>query len=464
MLRDHSGNLSVAQTYATVGDPPPPPAAVAAGAARSSQPDAVSVPGDANSEMGCPGDWQPDCDQAQLTLDPRRPDLEGHVRPPGRRLRVQGRDQPQRGTRTTAPAGCPNGANIPFTPPRRTGDLLLRPRHALGHERRAERPIITAPGQRPVRAGLPGRLGPDCMRPWLQDPDGDGTWTWSTTRDPGRLLRGRRSPTACLGRELRRRRRARRRQHRATPSRRRRSRDVQLRAGDARADRHDSRAGPVPDLDQPRAHWLERGLLAWDLPADGERLDASGCTPRPTGGLAVDEEAILGGVSFPLTLDPAGLPDDVREQWPHLAGYDALRLSTQRRARRRAICSPVSSRSPRTTTSDGSSTPPACRSPASSTTSTATPYDRDLGVTWHGGTPKLAVWAPTAKDVDLLVRAAGATTDTRGPDAPRRRRRLVGDAAPRLERSAATCSRSTSTCPPRARSRPTSSPTRTRWR
>ncbi|CAN5512409.1 hypothetical protein BH23ACT6_BH23ACT6_08890 [soil metagenome] len=33
------------------------------------QPDAVSVPGDHNSEMGCPGDWQSDYDQAQLSLD-----------------------------------------------------------------------------------------------------------------------------------------------------------------------------------------------------------------------------------------------------------------------------------------------------------------------------------------------------------------------------------------------------------
>jgi hypothetical protein len=32
------------------------------------QPGAVSVPGDLNSEMGCPGDWQPDCAQAQMTL------------------------------------------------------------------------------------------------------------------------------------------------------------------------------------------------------------------------------------------------------------------------------------------------------------------------------------------------------------------------------------------------------------
>ncbi|MDF9277704.1 alpha-amylase family glycosyl hydrolase [Arthrobacter sp. EH-1B-1] len=32
------------------------------------QPNAVSVPGSLNSEMGCPGDWDPACDQAQMTL------------------------------------------------------------------------------------------------------------------------------------------------------------------------------------------------------------------------------------------------------------------------------------------------------------------------------------------------------------------------------------------------------------
>jgi hypothetical protein len=45
--------------------------AVALPAATSSaadpQPTAVSVPGDFNSEIGCPGDWQPECAQAQLT-------------------------------------------------------------------------------------------------------------------------------------------------------------------------------------------------------------------------------------------------------------------------------------------------------------------------------------------------------------------------------------------------------------
>ena len=38
--------------------------------------------------------------------------------------------------------------------------------------------------------------------------------------------------------------------------------------------------------------------------------------------------------------------------------------------------------------------------------------DSNLGVTWRGGVPTLAVWAPTAKDVDLLLRPAGASSDT----------------------------------------------------
>ena len=40
-------------------------------------------------------------------------------------------------------------------------------------------------------------------------------------------------------------------------------------------------------------------------------MQRSGCTTPPTGGLGVDDEAVTGGESLPLTLDPAGLPADV---------------------------------------------------------------------------------------------------------------------------------------------------------
>ncbi|HYU85870.1 MAG TPA: alpha-amylase family glycosyl hydrolase, partial [Kribbellaceae bacterium] len=68
VLKDASGNYSVSGTYGIVGDPAPSGGG-GGGGGPVVQPGFVSVPGDHNDEMGCTGDWQPDCPQAQLTLD-----------------------------------------------------------------------------------------------------------------------------------------------------------------------------------------------------------------------------------------------------------------------------------------------------------------------------------------------------------------------------------------------------------
>ncbi|MFN2320122.1 MAG: hypothetical protein ABR500_10635, partial [Dermatophilaceae bacterium] len=48
----------------------------------------------------------------------------------------------------------------------------------------AEGPILTAPGSFQSELGCAGDWQPDCMRPWLQDPDGDGTSTFTTSLIP----------------------------------------------------------------------------------------------------------------------------------------------------------------------------------------------------------------------------------------------------------------------------------------
>ena len=45
-------------------------------------------------------------------------------------------------------------------------------------------PIITAPGSFQSELGCPGDWAPDCMRSWLQDLEGDGTYTFTTTQLP----------------------------------------------------------------------------------------------------------------------------------------------------------------------------------------------------------------------------------------------------------------------------------------
>ena len=84
------------------------------------------------------------------------------------------------------------------------------------------------------------------------------------------------------------------------------------------------------------AQWLRRGLVAWDLPdvRDGfsYRLFRA-----PQGGLEIVDGEAVGGSSFPLQLDPAGLPTSVLADFPQLGSYEALRLPAAAQAQAKAM-------------------------------------------------------------------------------------------------------------------------------
>ena len=84
--------------------------------------------------------------------------------------------------------GAFNGPDIPFDRSRQAGHLLLRPRHALDHQRRAG-PDHHRARQLPDRARLPRRLGPGLHATWLQDLDGDGTYTFDHNQLPAGATR-----------------------------------------------------------------------------------------------------------------------------------------------------------------------------------------------------------------------------------------------------------------------------------
>ena len=150
------------------------------------------------------------------------------------------------------------------------------------------------------------------------------------------------------------------------------------------------------------AHWLRRGLLAWDLP-DGQ----DGFTYRlhwaRRGGLEIEDGDITGGRVFRLRLDGAGLPDAVADDVPHLASYDALRLPASTRPLvRRMLRGQVAVAS-----YDAGGTLVAqtgVQVPEVLDQLYAGATDRNLGVTWSDDRPTLSVWAPTAKQVRLVVR------------------------------------------------------------
>jgi pullulanase-type alpha-1,6-glucosidase len=147
------------------------------------------------------------------------------------------------------------------------------------------------------------------------------------------------------------------------------------------------------------AHWLREDVIAWDIPEQRDgftyRLHAA-----PDGGLAIVDGAIAGGTSFPLAL--AALPAELRSKFPHLASYEALTLPAGARAQARTLLK-------------GQLVVAAYDSAGALVGATgvqipgvlddlyASAYRADLGPTWRHGRPSLALWAPTAKHVALLL-------------------------------------------------------------
>ena len=107
-----------------------------------------------------------------------------------------------------------------------------------------------------------------------------------------------------------------------------------------------------------------------------------------------------GVTSTPLTLDPAGLPDDVTAKFPHLTGYLALKLPEEKLNSVPALLK--SQLAVQVTTADGAMLD-ATGVQLPGVLDELYTYDGPLGVTWEDGTPTLRLWAPTAKRVHLLL-------------------------------------------------------------
>ena len=92
----------------------------------------------------------------------------------------------------------PNGGNIAYNPRRRPGHVLLDHRtHWVTSDARARSSRCPAASRASSAAPATGR--PTACARWLQDPDGDGIYTFSTDDHPRRHLRGQGRRTASAG-------------------------------------------------------------------------------------------------------------------------------------------------------------------------------------------------------------------------------------------------------------------------
>ena len=408
VLRDLAGHLSATSSYGVVGTPAGDDGGGGVGPVE--QPGQVSVPGSHNSEMGCSGDWQPDCAQARLTLDAKDSIWKGTYEslPAGDyeyKAAIDGAWDENYGA-----GGVSNGGNIAYTAP--GGTVTFYYDHATHWATSdAQSPILTAPGSFQSELGCPGDWDPSCMRPWLQDPDGDGTFTWSGIVPAGdyefKIAQGL-TWDVDYGAD-------------GVPGGANMAVSVP-RDGTVLGLSYDSAThvtttrlstpGVQPDLTKSRAVWVDRDTIAWPAASVPAGTDPSLLRWRlhwsATGGLAVDAEDLTGGSSAVLTRAPRGLPASVVRAHPELAGYLALELDARTAGQVRTILRGQVAVAMYDTTGALVDATGVQVAPVLDSLYAASAAGRSYGVTFSGRRPTFRLWAPTAQQVTLLTWPAGS--------------------------------------------------------
>jgi hypothetical protein len=152
-----------------------------------------------HAELGCPGDWQPDCAATFLAYDDEDTVWQGAFSIPagdweykaalngswdenyGAERHAQRREHP-------AVPGGPETVKFYYD----------HATHWITDD--VGSTIATAPGSFQSELGCAGDWDPSCLRSWLQDPDGDGILQLPHPRAAGRQLRGQGRDRRELGR------------------------------------------------------------------------------------------------------------------------------------------------------------------------------------------------------------------------------------------------------------------------
>ncbi|CAG0979760.1 pullulanase [Anaerolineae bacterium] len=374
-------------------------------------PQSVTVVGSVQSEItggGC-GDWDPACAAAFMTLDAE--------------------DDVWKFTTVSIPAGSyeykaainggwgenygqgavRNGGNIPFNPaaPITVTFYYDHKTHWITHDQEnlggLQRYIVTAPGSYTTEIGCVSDWAPDCMRSWLQDPDNDGIYSYTTERIPPGVYEFKitidQSWTLNYG------------------------------AGGAQNGANIGFTVPAPntyvtftwnsvtkvpeviiggapagDLNKEKAYWVLGDTIAWNPGGGAAPTDAYYLHYDPAAGLGLTTSGVTGGSTINLTYDPAGLPAAVQTKFPHIASYQAYKISA---ADLPLVKDILKGQFAVSVVNGGTTLLDATGLQIQGVLDDLFDYTGPLGITFNTP-PTIRVWAPTAQDVNLLLYANSA--------------------------------------------------------
>ncbi len=171
-------------------------------------PTSVTIAGSLQSEAGCGGDWNPGCGATHLTYDADDDVWQGSFVLPADSYEYKAAFNDSWDENYGLHAVF-NGGNIPTTvaPAGSVKFYYDHKTHWATDNKSAV--IATAAGSFQSELGCTGDWQPDCLRSWLEDPDGNGIYSFETTALPAGSYETKVDDQRGLGRELRPRRRLR---------------------------------------------------------------------------------------------------------------------------------------------------------------------------------------------------------------------------------------------------------------
>ena len=277
------------------------------------QPSAVTVAGSFQEELGCPGDWQADCSVTHLSYDEEDDLWQGtFVLDAGNwQYKAPINDS---WDENYGANGQLDGPNIDLDLEEPTEVKFYYSDTSNWVTDNVNSRIATAAGSFQEELGCSGDWQPDCLRSWLQDVDGDGIYTFSTSKLPAGNYEAKVAideswdenygadgapnganipftvPTSCT--EI-----------------------FFVFDSNTNVMTIGTEGGPQGNLGLARAHWVLEDTIAWDLGSLPPEAEIS-LAYSSAGGLGLSSEGITGAEGrLVLTRDPDGLSQEVQEKF-----------------------------------------------------------------------------------------------------------------------------------------------------
>ena len=290
------------------------------------QPSAATIAGSFQTELGCSGDWQPDCVLSHLNYDADDDVWQSVFAIPAGdwEYKVALNDSWDINYGANATLNGPN-IGLSLAQPDAVKFYYSETTHWLADNKNSV--IATLAGSFQSELGCPGDWAPDCLRSWLQDPDGDGIYTFTSTKIPVGTWEVKVAHNESWDENY---------GENGVPN----GANIPFTVASPCAETVFSYdpvthiltigavGGPRGDLNKAKAYWLTADTLAWNT---GSIADDAIVTLyyAANGGLRLTQTGIDNSDDFiNLTHDPAGLPGNIIDKFPFLNGYQAFKINS----------------------------------------------------------------------------------------------------------------------------------------